>query len=189
MSILDSLNPFKEVADVVAIYDENMTQLFTSARMIKADIKESAQVMTHPVETGETITDDKIILPVEIDLAIIFDAKTHAEGYKQIKQAFIDSTIISLQTRVDTYPDLIISDYPHREDAEMYDTITMNLRLKEIKFVTAQFATLPPRKVSDKKDASTANRGTLTATQSNAATTEKATSGTILSSVGRYFGL
>lgn len=176
MTILDSLNPFKSVADVVAIYNENMEQVFTQARPLKAIVKQGAQLMVHPVETGSSITDDKIILPREIDFPMVFDSDTYAEGYQNVKQAFIDSTILSVQTRVDTYGSMVISEMPHQEDADMYATISMNLKLREIQFVEAQFATLPPRKVTDKKDSSTNKRGQLTGKDASAPVTEKSQS-------------
>ena len=163
MTILDSLNPFKSVADVVAIYDENMEQVFSGARIIKAILKPTSQLMVHPVETGNTIVDDKIILPVEIDLSVIFDSDTVSEEYQNVKQAFRDSKLFSLQTRVDTFTNLVIADIPHQEDADMYATVSMNLKLKEVQFVQAQFDTLPPKKVEDKKDSTTAKRGQITA--------------------------
>jgi hypothetical protein len=110
-------------------------QMFANARPMKATVRETSKVMEHPVETGTVIADHHVINPVEIDLPLVVAAPVYAATYAQIRQAFVAATPLSVKTRVGVYSDLVIADMPHEEDADMYDAITINLRLKQVLYV------------------------------------------------------
>jgi hypothetical protein len=110
-------------------------QMFANARPLKATVRETSKVMEHPVETGAVIADHHIINPVEIDLSMIVNSQFYAATYTQMRQAFVNATLLSVKTRVGTYSDMIIADMPHEEDAEQYDAITIALHLKQVLFV------------------------------------------------------
>ncbi|MHC5541895.1 phage baseplate protein, partial [Singulisphaera rosea] len=93
------------------------------------------RVMEHPVETGVVLADHHIINPVEIDLPLIVSARDYAQTFSQIRQAFINATALSVKTRVGIYSDMIIADMPHEEEPDMYDVITIGLRLKQVIYV------------------------------------------------------
>lgn len=173
--------------DVVGVFDSNFNPLFTGAKPIKAAINESTKVMEHPVETGITITDHKVIQPVEIQLSLIlpsggrFSGDTYRSVFQQIKQAYIKGTLLTVQTKAATYRNMIISDMPHDEDPEMYDAIALAVRLREVLFVTATFGTLPASKVRNKTNASTTQRGQQTGTSTSGTAAEQS----ILAKIGR----
>lgn len=173
--------------DVVGVFDDNFNPLFQGAKPIKAAINESTKVMEHPVETGITITDHKIVQPVEIQLSLIlpsgsrYAGQTYRSVYQQIKQAYLKGTLLTVQTKATTYRNMIISDMPHDEDPEMYDAIALAVKLKEVLFVTATFGTLPASKVRNKANASTTPRGQQTGT----AVTNDATDQSLLAKIGR----
>lgn len=146
-------------ADVVAIYDQNFRQLFVTARPIKAVVKEDSKVMEHPLETGGTITDHTVVLPVEIELSIIPVRGEYRDVYQRIKQAFLNRDLLVVQTKSGTYQNQLIQSLPHDEDPDLYDTISVALKLKEVQLVEAQFARLPPRSVRNPTNASTVDRG------------------------------
>ncbi len=147
--------------DVVGIFQQDTSaQLFTNARPIKAKVTQTATVMSHPVEDGSTITDHKIINPIEIELSLIMSLEDYQSVYKSIQDVFEKSTLLTVQTRSGTYRNMIISAMPHDEDAEIYDAIALALKLTEVKF--AKFTTGTAPKVSspkNKRDSSTSNGG------------------------------
>lgn len=146
--------------DVVGIYDQTFTQVFDLARPIKATVKEDSKLMEHPVETGATITDFSIILPVEIELSIIaVGISEYRETYGKIKQAFLSRTLFSVQTWTGLYQNQIIQSLPHEEDPALSDAITIALKLKEVQIVEAQYLALPARKVRNPANASTVDKG------------------------------
>jgi hypothetical protein len=117
-------------------------QMFVNARPMKAAVRETSKIMEHPVETGVPLADHHIINPVEIDIPLIVGAQFYAGTYNQIRQAFINATPLSVKTRVGVYSDMIIADMPHEEDAEMYDVITIGLRLRQVIYVAPGGGTL-----------------------------------------------
>jgi hypothetical protein len=146
-------------ADVVAIFDQNFVQLFELARPIKATVKEDSKLMEHPLETGATITDHSIILPVEIELSLIPTRGEYRNVYQRIRQAFMNRDLLVVQTKTGTYDNLIIQSAPHEEDPEQFDTIGIALKLREVQFVAAQFARLPPKAVRNPANASKVDKG------------------------------
>jgi hypothetical protein len=140
--------------DVVGIFTQDFQQLFVEARPIKASIKEESKVMEHPVETGITITDHRIIQPIEIELSIIINSVDYADVYNTIRQNFLNATLLTVQTKVGVYTNQLIASLPHDEDPALYDTITIALRLKQVLFVTAVYGVLP-RKASNSNTVNT----------------------------------
>jgi hypothetical protein len=145
------------MVDVVAVLDEQMTQLFPMARPGKAVINESAKLAEHPVESGGTIVDHRVIQPVEIDLEVY--VTKYAETYQKIRSAFYGNSLLKVQTRSGLYENMAIEAMPHEESPEMVDVFTMSIKLREINLVTAQFVALPPSRVAQSNDASTVDRG------------------------------
>lgn len=174
-------------ADVVGVFDDQFNPIFTGAKPIKATVNEMTKVMEHPVETGITITDHKVIQPIEIQLSLIiqsgqrFTGQNYRSVYEQIKQVYLKGTLLTVQTKSASYPNMIITDMPHDEDPEMYDALALVIKLKQVLFVTATFGTLPASKVRNKTKASTIPRGQQTGT----APANTATQQSVLAKIGR----
>ena len=145
--------------DVVAVYNQTFTQLFKTAHQMKAVVNESAKVMEHPVESGATITDFRIINPVEIELSLLLDGADFKDTYNAIKQEFLKSSLLVVQTKTASYKNMMIQAMPHVEEPAIFDTVTIGLKLKEVKLVEAQFGTLPPQAVKSAGDSSTVDGG------------------------------
>jgi hypothetical protein len=165
--IINTLLPGFAV-DTVAVFDQNYNQLFREARAIKAVVKEQSKVMEHPVESGAIITDHRIVLPVEIDLSLVLASEDYQDVYKEIRQYYLNATLLVVQTRSGIYTNQLIASLPHEEDPSMYDALTLALSLKEVIMVTAQFAVVPRNPARS----STTNRGTQ---QGRPATTSQTT--------------
>lgn len=110
-------------------------QMYVNARPIRATVRETSKVMEHPLETGTVIADHHIINPVEIDIQLIVNAQFYAATYAQMRQDFVNATLLAVKTRVGTYSNMIIADMPHQEDADMYDAIIISLHLKQVLYV------------------------------------------------------
>lgn len=152
--------------DVVAVLDSSFAQVFPNARALKVAISRASKAMEHPLETGATITDHRIILPIMADLSVIIASSDFRAVYQQIGELFRRGELLTVQTRVESFPSMIIEKMPHEESAEMFDGVAVALTLKEAKFVTPQFSTLPPSKVARPKDSDTVKRGQQQPTES-----------------------
>lgn len=168
--------------DIVAVYTQDYTQVFRDARAIKAVIKETSKVMEHPIETGAIITDHRIVWPVEIELKLILTPATYRDVYYEIKDLYLQGTLLIVQTRSGIYESQLINSMPHEEDPTIYDTITIALALKEVQMVTAQFTKTP----RNPKNTSTVNRGNLQGLPANTSQTSVAKDG--FNGVKSFFG-
>jgi len=161
--------------DVVGIFDSaSFNQLFTNARAIKAKVNENSSVMSHPVEDGSTVTDHTVILPIDIELSMIISSADYRSVYESIKSYFIAATLLIVQTRSGTYRSMIISNMPHDEDPEMYDALTMAVKLQEVKFakyVVGKNPTVSSPKNS--KHSKTSNSGKQQPTETKTGDKEK----------------
>lgn len=117
--------------DVVGVYD-GFSQVFSNARPLKAVVRETSKVMEHPAENGVLIADHHIINPVEIDLYMLIPVQFYGTVYTQIRQAWVNASNLSVQTKTGIYLNMIIQDLPHEESPDTYDAITMLLRMKQV---------------------------------------------------------
>lgn len=152
---VDTLIPTAKY-DYVAVFDQNLNQVFPFARILKAQVKEDSKVMEHPVETGIIISDHRIILPIEIELSLIVNSENLKDTYKIIRQLFFSATLLIVQTRGGVYRNQLIQSMPSEEDPDYYGSLTIALKLKQVQFATAKYAVAPKRP----QNSTTVDRGT-----------------------------
>lgn len=145
--------------DVVAVLASDFSQVFARARALKVSVSRLSKAMEHPLETGSSVIDHRIVLPVTAELSLILASEDYKAVYQQIGDLFRRGELLTLQTRVESFPDMLIEKMPHEEAAEMLDGVAVALTLKEARFVTPQFSTLPPQKVARPKDSDSVKRG------------------------------
>ena len=145
--------------DVVGVFDSKFAQLFVDARPMKASISETSKIFEHPLETGAVIADHRIINPVDIVLPLVVNALDYASVFQQVKSAFVNASILTVQTKVGSYENMVIQEMPHEETPEMFDTVSIALKLRQARFVTAQYGKLPPAKVAAPKHTDTVKQG------------------------------
>ncbi len=142
--------------DVVCVLDGTLSQVFERARPIRANVMEGSKPMEHPVETGATITDHRVILPVEIELSMLLASEDYQGTFRQIRDLFHKGELLTVQTRADSYRNMVIAALPHEETSDQFDALTVGLALKEVIYVEAQFSEL---KVARMPDSKTVQRG------------------------------
>lgn len=155
------------VVDVVAILDSNLLQVFETARPVKASVKEDSKVPDHPLETGASTSDHIIFLPVEIEISMMLTGDEVRTVYQQIKAAFKAGQLFTVQTRSDSYKNMLIQGMPHEEATDMFNVLPLAFKLRNIVFIQPQYAALKARKP---KNTTKVDRGEQQATP---ATTKK----------------
>lgn len=160
--------------DVVAVLNSSFTQVFAKARAIKATIVRASKAMEHPLETGATVTDHRIILPVNIELSLILASEDYRAVYQQVRDLFNKGDLLTVQTRVDSFTSMLIEKMPHDETPDMMDGVALALSLKEAQFVQPQFS---PLRVAQPKDTNTTKRGQQQPTESPPARKQSVLSG------------
>lgn len=129
-------SPSTSFTDTIAVFNsETLAQVFPTARPIKCSVRETSKTMEHPAETGIIIGDHRIINQTEIDIPLLINAQNYDIAYSDIKNLYLNGTLLLVQTRLTVYGNMIIVDLPDEETADMYDAVTLNLHLKEVLFV------------------------------------------------------
>jgi hypothetical protein len=141
--LAEIINETFPYVDMVGVYDQLFNQVFRRARILKATVREEARVMEHPLETGATVTDHRVILPIEIELSMIVQAERYWEVYNEIKQSYLSSTLFIVQTKASVYINQLISSMPHEENPDQFDTISIALNFKEVLFFTTTSKIVP----------------------------------------------
>lgn len=150
--------------DVVGVFDQNYNQLFSGARPISAKINPVAKMMVHPLEDGTSIADHRVIQPVDAELSVILDPDEYVDTYNAIKSVFNGLSPVTLQTRVDSYPNMYICEMPHDETAAVFDTITMILKLTQALIVTSATIIATPAAATNSATVSNGNQNGTTQT-------------------------
>jgi hypothetical protein len=155
-----SLTPSSS-SDVVGVFSESFVQVFRFARPIKVSINPTSKSMDQPLESAATISDHRIILPLEIEVFFIIPSSAYRFTYDEIRQAFDSAESLIVQTRTGIYSDLFIDSMPSDEDPDQYDIIKISIKFKEVKFAKPSFAPAPEKKTSE----STKSRGNISSSE------------------------
>lgn len=176
MSFFDSLSnlyPTKK-KDLVQILDDDFVKLFPEAQISEVRrVEENAEIFDHTIEDGSVVSDYKIINPVGIDLLVILNSSDYQSVYFSIRQYWIESTIVRVQTKTATYENQIIKNISHTEVPEMYNAIGMVLMLRQAQVVKAEYGVNPALPAHT----STVNRGQQQPKAANVQQTVKAKTG------------
>lgn len=160
----------KAQQDLVAILDgETLQPLFAEASPMSVVVREFSQIMTSAVEDGTLRADHKVDLPVEIDMPLLLTSNSRSL-YNNLRRAWKAGSVLTIQTRVSTYSSMMIYEMPHDETGEQGESVLMQIKMREVQVVSAEYGALPPRKVANKNQASTVKKGTQQTTEADAAT-------------------
>ena len=144
--------------DDVAVFD-GFDQVFRAARPLSCEVRNEAKLMDHPLESGALVTDHKVHQPIEVTLSCVLNPENYRDVYAEIRQLFLEGKLLTVQCRAATYENMAIQAMPHDESPDMYDTVPVELRLREVHVFSAQFVPLPAASVQNKTQASTVQSG------------------------------
>jgi hypothetical protein len=160
--------------DVIAILNgEDFTQLFPLASPMQVTVRELSKVLSFTVEDGSERSDHIVYLPVEIDIPFLLTEDTR-NIYAAFKRAWKTQTTLVVQTKVDSFPNMLIYEMPHDENSEQGESITLLVKMRVFESIKTEFGALPPRKVANKSQGSTVKKGQVQTTESTAPTKRKA---------------
>jgi len=168
---------FPSSADIVGVFDTNFNQQFPYARPLRALIRENARPMEHPLESGQIITDYRIILPIEIEIPFMIAPEYYRDTYQQIKNFYTQSQIVFVQTFTDLYPNMIIAEMPHEEHPDFYNSIRITIRFKQVLVIASQ-VTPAQQGQTNYAPADPANSNTVNAGTQNPTTISGLSAGT-----------
>lgn len=147
------------------ILDADGAQLFAEAIVIRASVTREAKVMEHPIESGATIVDHMVVQPVKVELSIILPAAAYRAAYASLAAVFAAGKLLSVQTRADTFVNMLIERMPHEETPEQFDVLPVAVTLREVKLITPTYAKVKVNTKRNPKSAGTKKRGEVQSTE------------------------
>lgn len=145
--------------DLVGVFDSSFNQVFDLARPLKLSVNTQSKLMDHPIEDGSTITDFRIIPPIELELSLVCTSRDYISVYQQIKTLYSSGALLIVFSKVETYLNMMIQAMPHEETPDMFDVIPVALKMREVQIVRTQYQPLTAKKVRKAKDQSTVKTG------------------------------
>jgi len=164
----------------VAILDgESLSPLFESADPLRVSVSERVTPTKFAVEDGSTRSDHVVeeLKEIAIDFILTDDTRN---GFSNLKQAWSAKRLVTVQTKVDSYENMLIIAIPHDETADLGMAISVPVRLMEWREVKPEQGDLPQKSVAKKKQSSTVKRGQVRGTEAGEGTERK---GSILSGI------
>lgn len=132
------------IFDVIGVYDENFMQVFRNARPVKLSVRPEASLPQHPLESGAPFGDHIIFKPKEVELSVLIRTTTDLQDtYATITQYYNNATKLNIKTKAGIFSNMIINSYPHEENAEFYDSLTLVLKLQEVLVVNSSSMIAP----------------------------------------------
>ena len=161
-----------ETTLVAILEDESLNQLFTASQPMRVSVREDGKLTQFPVEDGTTRSDHFVRQPIQITVDFLLTDDTR-NAFSELREAFAEKRILTVQTKVAVYFSLIITAIPHDETPENGSTIAVPVVLQEWRTIQPEYGELPPKKVTQKKQASTVKRGQQQITETPAPTQAK----------------
>lgn len=116
----------------VFVTDQQGNEVFPRAQSMRVEVKPESMPMEHPVESGATITDHRILKPIEIEMSMVLSTEDYQDVYKEISGYYANGTLLIVHCRAGTFQNQLIQGIPHTEDADQYDAIILSLKLKQV---------------------------------------------------------
>ncbi|WP_146198965.1 phage baseplate protein, partial [Falsochrobactrum shanghaiense] len=137
-----------QAADVVAIYrSEDMAQVLAALRPLSTSVFETAQLMEHPVEDGSMIADHLVIDPTEVELPCIVQAADIPAVIDEARELHVGGVLLTVQTRGGGILNMVLVGIPREETPQAIDSPNVLLRLRQARFVEAEYGELKAAQV------------------------------------------
>lgn len=163
-------NPMAQ--DLIAVLrEDDFRQVLTGSDIMAVSVRQASSLPSYATELGEQITDHAVFEPTEIELPFMLTIDTR-NLYEELKRIYVERQRLIVQTRVDSFSNMVILEIPHYEDRA--SSISINVRLRQVTDFTPEYGDLPPRRVANPAQASTVKTGAKQTRESDAGTKRKA---------------
>lgn len=131
----------------VQISNSDGDVIFLGVTINKLQVVRASKSMEHPLESGVTITDHRVITPVEVIAAMVFINRGGSNtDYDVLEALFKSGDFVTVQTRFDTFSNMIVEAIPHEEDTENVDGAVVMVKFKQVLTVTSKYEPKPKNK-------------------------------------------
>jgi hypothetical protein len=150
--------------------------IFSAAYPMRVSVTDTKTATQFQVENGETRSDHVVDNAIEITVDFILIGDDARNQFDNIHQAYKNNTLLSIQTKMKTYDNMLIVGVPHDETFTVYDGASMPVQFQEWREIQPEYGELQQKQVAKPEQSSTAARGKQTGIDAPPATQEKTSS-------------
>jgi len=141
---------------------ESGEEIWSDAKIMTVSNNPEALVMQHPTETGTSIMDHRVIMPIETSVRLILEKDVYRDVYSSIQEYNQSAKLVDIHTRTGINSNMAIVAFPHEEDPEIFDAILIEIHFREMIFVSPSQGTMTQENTRNKADSNTVQQGQKT---------------------------
>lgn len=119
------------VSDVIFVRDSFSNKSLPGVHPIHVTLHHPTKVVRHPVETGQVIMDNKVIMPSEITVSCFIEV-SHYPEVKDTLMDYLDDTtgerLCDIETKTDAYNNMLLYDIVEKQTKDKYDVVEIDLK-------------------------------------------------------------
>lgn len=151
---------FSNQRDIQILDNDTGEVISTSINPLNVSVNESKTTTKFTVENGETRNDHIVDNAIEIQVEFLVVGETAGNVVADLRSRFRNNDLFTVQTRMNSYPDMLIESFPHDESQYIADGCYLNLTFTEWRETTPEYGELKQESVKDPEHSSTVKRGT-----------------------------
>lgn len=124
------------ITPISILDDESLQPLFVGSHPMRVAVTDEKRLSRWAVETGDERSDHVIDNAIEINIDLVLVGDDDVTQYSALRDAYRDLRLVAVQTRMRTYPSMLIEAIPHDEDARVGAMVAV--RLSEWREVTPE---------------------------------------------------
>lgn len=167
---------FSDHSPVQVLDGEGFEVLFESAAPMRLTVRDEKRATRFPVETGGERSDHVVDNAIEIAIEFVVTGHTARQQFQAMRQAYLDRKLVTVQTRMGSYPNMLIEAFPHEETVSISDGAVLPVRFIEWLEIQPEYGELQQNQVADAKQSSTVQRGAQTGSTPSADTEQRGSS-------------
>lgn len=145
---------------IIILDDESSTPILDKLDILDLRINQGKLVTEFPVEDGTVRSDHVVLRQLVIEMTVAYSGGPDAmEAYSELLNLFEENKKVSIQSRGTTHRDMILSNIPRIEPADMIDGMLFNLQFKQWKDVKAREGTYTVTEVAVPQQSDTVKTG------------------------------
>lgn len=107
-------------------------KLDDSGIVLSAEVIEDCKLTEHPLENGQVLADNKVIMPTEINVQITLPAQDYKDKLETLKKYKDENQMIYVETKFGSYPNMQIVNIPCNMNINNINRLTFNIKLREV---------------------------------------------------------
>lgn len=176
MMVSIPLQLFSDYTPVQVLDGNTFAVLFNSAHPMRVAVSDEKRATRFQVENGGERSDHVVDNAVELAIEFVLSGHSARQQYEAMRLAYEENRLVTVQTRMRTYENMLIEAFPHEETPTIYDGAVLPLRFLEWREIEPEYGELQQEQVAEPRQASTVDRGAQTGAPASESETQRGSS-------------